>query len=207
MGGHDDRPALRGAVQRVDHLCLGVRVEVGGRLVEHPELGVTQERPGDGDAAGLAGRQARAALTQRCVQALGQPRCDLSQPGRGDRTLDVGLAGGWSSQADVVADGPGEQHRLLADPGAASKVWRRRPGGGDPPHGSGGRSADAGDQGEQGRLADAGRPDDRRPAAGANRHVHPVKDRPVRVGRTEDEVVEDDRDRSGGRRRCGSAGL
>jgi hypothetical protein len=92
--------------------------------VEHPEPGVAQERSGDGDAAGLAARQAHAALSQRSVQASGQPRDNPGQPGRGDGALHLGLAGGRSSEAGIVADGPGKQHRLLADPGAAAQVRR-----------------------------------------------------------------------------------
>src|SRR5947209_16144000 len=99
--------------------------------------------------------------------------------------LYIGKARSGSSDADVVADSPGEKHRLLADPGTTAQVWRRGAGGGDPPHGPGGRLAHAGDQRKQGRLADAGWPDDRRPAAGADRQVDPVQDRIVRVGKAE----------------------
>jgi hypothetical protein len=46
----------------IDHPCLGVMIEMSGRFVENPEPGVGQEGASDGDASGLAGRQARTAL-------------------------------------------------------------------------------------------------------------------------------------------------
>jgi len=64
MRGHDDRPALRGRSQRVDDLRLGIVIQMRGRLVEHPQISVAQERTGDRDPAGLPGRQALSALTQ-----------------------------------------------------------------------------------------------------------------------------------------------
>jgi hypothetical protein len=62
-------------------------------------------------------------------------------------------------------------------PRFGARAWMR--------HGRGARPTHARDQGEQGRLADAGRAGERRPAAGANRHGDPVQDRP-RCGRLQE---------------------
>ncbi len=93
MRGHDDCPASGGPPQRVDDLCLGVRIEVGGRLVEKPEPGIAEERTGDGDTTAspvdIPGRPRPAVCP-----VLRQPRDDIGQPGRGDSLLDLG---GWQS--------------------------------------------------------------------------------------------------------------
>ena len=51
-------------------LRLGVQVDVGGRLVEHEDARVGDQRTREGDQLALAGRELRAALADFGVVAV-----------------------------------------------------------------------------------------------------------------------------------------
>ncbi len=73
------RPARR-RPQRAEDRLLRDRVERRGRLVEHQDARVLEQRPGDAEALALAARERAAGLGQRRVVAVRQA---------GDEVVDV----------------------------------------------------------------------------------------------------------------------
>ena len=71
MRDRDRRPPLREPLERLLHEPLGLRIERGGRLVEHEDRRVAEDRPRDRDALLLAAREAVAALADDRVVASG----------------------------------------------------------------------------------------------------------------------------------------
>ena len=81
----DVRPVERG-LERPLHRGLGLRVEVGGRLVEHDDVRRLEQQPGDGDALLLAAGEPVAAVADDGVEAVGQ-RLDERQDLRAAQRL------------------------------------------------------------------------------------------------------------------------
>jgi hypothetical protein len=93
VGDHERRAAGERRLERQLHGDLGLRVEVGGGLVEHDDVGRLEQQPGDGDALLLAARQPVAAVADHGVEAVGQ-RLDQRQDLRGPQRLDQLVLGG-----------------------------------------------------------------------------------------------------------------
>lgn len=72
---HGDRPFQ--AVDRAGELVCRIAVKAAGRFVEDEDLGLFQQRPGDGQALALAARKADAVLAQWGLVSLGQGLDDL----------------------------------------------------------------------------------------------------------------------------------
>jgi hypothetical protein len=112
--GDHDRGAIRGEpCDGVQDLPLVLRIDRGGRLVEHDDGCVPQHRPGQRDALPLPTGQAGAALLDDVV---------VPARHRGDEPVGVRVPGGLldllvgrvqPTEPDVLADRRGEQHRLL----------------------------------------------------------------------------------------------
>ena len=96
------------------HLGLGLQVEVRRGLVEQQDGGVDEPGAGQRDELALAGRQAAAALADVLTGSRGGMRATKSwAPTARAAVLDLGVGGVGPSVGDVVADGAGEQERLL----------------------------------------------------------------------------------------------
>ena len=76
---------------------------------------VEQQRSRDGDALALAAREGVAALADHGVVALGEAHDELVGVGRSGRRLDLFEGRVGQSVGDVVADGDGEEERLVED--------------------------------------------------------------------------------------------
>ena len=179
---------------RREHLVLGVTVEVGGGLVEDQERRVAQERPGQGQPLALTGRQARPALAQHGVEALGQPVDQVGEAGVVHRPADPLGRGVGPAEGDVVGQGPGEQVGSLGDPGhlgpprvgvQVGQIERADP------DSARGRTDEAQHHLEQGRLPAAARAGQGHDLARGDGEVDPVEGRlgPARVA---DHQVGDD---------------
>ena len=72
VGDQDDRLAGGDVEQLGDQPRLGLRVQTRRGFVEQQYRAVTQQRPGNGDAALLAAGQSMAMLADRCVIAVWQ---------------------------------------------------------------------------------------------------------------------------------------
>ena len=71
--GDDDRgPALERRLERPLHGRLGLRVEMGGGLVEDDDVRRLEEEAGEGDALLLAAREPVAAVADDGVEPVGQ---------------------------------------------------------------------------------------------------------------------------------------
>ena len=90
------RPGEQAAQALLD-ARLGVQVDVGGRLVEHEDARVGDQRAGEGDQLALAGRQLRAALADLGVVAVGQ---------LGDELLGADCRGGGADLLGVASGRP-----------------------------------------------------------------------------------------------------
>ena len=70
VGDHDRRAAGQQPAQALLDPALGVDVDVRGRLVEHEDPRVGDQRAGEGDELALAGRELDAALADLGVVAV-----------------------------------------------------------------------------------------------------------------------------------------
>ena len=92
---------------------LGAGVDRRRRLVEDQHRRAGDERARDGDELPLSGRDVGGVFVEHGVVALGQRVHELVDA-RGDSGLgDLVVGGALAAVADVVADGTGEQPRVL----------------------------------------------------------------------------------------------
>ena len=106
--------AAHQAVEAFEHLVLAVLVQRGGGLVEDDHRRVAQQRAGDPDALPLAAGQAHALGAELGVVALGEGLDELVRRGRLGGVDDL-VRGGVRAVGDVLADGAGEEDRVLQD--------------------------------------------------------------------------------------------
>ncbi len=106
------RPGEQAAQARLD-ASLGVQVHVGGGLVQHEDARVGDQGAGEREQLALTGGQLRAALADLGVVAVGELCDELLRADRRRGLADVIFAGVGSAEGDVLADGAGEQERLL----------------------------------------------------------------------------------------------
>ena len=174
-------------------LRLGVDVDVRGRLVEHEDARVGDQRAGERDELALAGGELGAALADLGVVAVLQRDDEVVGADRPRGVLDLLRRGVDAAERDVVADRAAEQERLLGhDPHLRAQRGRR--------HvaqvvavdedAAGGRVVEARDELGQRRLAGAGRADQRDRLAGRHGQVDVAQRLALAVG--EDDVIERD---------------
>ena len=89
------------------------RIERRGRLVEDDHRGSGEQQPGDGEALALAAGQPVTALADHGVEAVGQVRDDVVEPGAVDRVAELGLGRVRLREDEVVADRLVEQVPVL----------------------------------------------------------------------------------------------
>ncbi|CAA9321894.1 MAG: hypothetical protein AVDCRST_MAG40-1504, partial [uncultured Gemmatimonadaceae bacterium] len=115
VGHHERRPPLHEPLERGEDDGLRARVDRGGRLVEDEDRRVLEEGAGHRDALALAARQARPALAEEGVVALGQGGDEVVRVRGARGLLHLEVRGLQAAVADVVADGAREQEGLLVD--------------------------------------------------------------------------------------------
>lgn len=67
MGHHQGGLVVGGGLQRAHHQALAIGVQAGGRLIQQQQPAGTDQRPGDGNALGLADGEAGGILADRGV--------------------------------------------------------------------------------------------------------------------------------------------
>ena len=187
---HDDHGgALGQPAQRAQEHRLGVRVEVGGRLVEedkgtagHDDAGQRQPRP-------LTGRQPGTVLAQRRVDAERQGGDRVAEADSLERPPELLVVGAGPADPDVVG------HGAVGQPGTLRCPRHLAP----PGVGVGGTST------PPTRIAARGGRDARRSGWPAGSTSRSRTGRPPRSGRVEAKVVDTRRARCG-RRTPRSAG-
>ena len=92
---------------------LGFGIERSGRLVEHQDRRVLDERPGDGKPLPLAGGELAASIAQHGVQAVGQGLRVLVHAGDVGRAAERLRVGVGRRVVHVVPQAHGEEHVLL----------------------------------------------------------------------------------------------
>ena len=107
-GSVDRRCAITSAVrpsratdERLLHRDLGLRVEVGGRLVEDHDPGSGQEEPGDGEPLPLPARQPVPALADHGVEPVGQGGHQVGEARRVERRPELVVGGVGRGVAQV----------------------------------------------------------------------------------------------------------
>ena len=115
---HQGGAVAHQALQRLLDQLLRFGVERAGRLVQHQDRRVLEDRARDRDALALAAGKRVAGLPDLRVDALRQARDELHRIRRLGRGHDVRFAGaGKFAVGDVVGHGVVEQHHALPDPG------------------------------------------------------------------------------------------
>ena len=101
---------------RLADLVLGDRVERRGRLVEDEQVGIPEQRPRDRQPLALAAGDLHAAFADHRVEPLCARASRLSHAAAcaARRGTSASVAPGLHEQ-QVLADGAGEQLRLLRD--------------------------------------------------------------------------------------------
>ena len=114
MGDEEHRPIV-GRLERVlDDRGRGGRIEVRGRLVEHDDRRVREERSRERDPASLAAGDGGAVLPHERVPALGEALDPLPDPRAPQGGLDGLVVGARPRQPHVLEDRRGEQVGVLA---------------------------------------------------------------------------------------------
>ena len=106
------RPATQAAQALLDQ-ALGVDVDVRGRLVEHQDPRVGDQRPREREQLALAGRQLHAALADLRVVAVLERLDERVGADRAGRGADLVVGRVRAAERDVLADRAAEQERLL----------------------------------------------------------------------------------------------
>lgn len=117
VGGQQHRAAHSQAAHCVDDRRLALAVKVRGRLVQEHERAVGKEGAGQGDPLPLARRQTAAALPEQGSLGVRQSVGEVHGTGLAERTAYVGVDSVGAGEAYVVGDGPGDEVRVLRDPG------------------------------------------------------------------------------------------
>src|SRR5690606_10511234 len=117
MGDEDERAPFPRAVERLEDLLLGARVDGGERVVEDDDRGPVEERAREGDALLLPTRELHAALTDEGVEAFGEA-VDLALDGGlarrvADPLARAGRVGIGEREGDVPLHRGGEEEGLL----------------------------------------------------------------------------------------------
>lgn len=178
VGDDEQGAAGRERGQRVLDQCLGVRVGVRGRLVEHEDRGVGEQGSRDGEALCLTAGESDGRAEFGRV-AVGQCRDAVVDAGGAGAPLDFLVGGLGAAQADVVGDARPQQPYVLedeADPpvqlgrGDVAEV------GAAEGHRAGGDVVEAGQERGQGGLAGAGGADQGGDRAGREIEVDVAQD-------------------------------
>jgi hypothetical protein len=156
---------------------LGLRIDAGGRLVEHDEVGAPQPHPGEGEELGLAGRQARPAGAEEAVDPTRDKGIEADAVQRaGDRLVGRRRV----EQRHVLPDRALEQLDLLRDErDPPAQLGHRDVGDRDPAQRDGpvGGFDEAEQQAGECGLAAAGPADDPDGATGGDIDVDVVENR------------------------------
>ena len=94
---------MQGGGQRLLHRGFGLRVEVGGGLVQHHHLGRLQQDAGDGQALLLAAGQPVAPVADHRVDAVGQGGDHGGDLGAGQGGIQLTLGGIGLGEEQVLA--------------------------------------------------------------------------------------------------------
>ena len=115
MGHRQRRPTGDQLAQRLLDPTLRRGVESGCRLVEDEHPRVREQHPGDRDPLTLPTRQSEAPLADHGLVPVRELDDAVVDGSVARRSFDVRVGGVGSSVRDVVAQGAGEQVRLLGD--------------------------------------------------------------------------------------------
>ena len=113
VGDHDGRAPADDRIDGSLDLLLRERIDRGGRLVEHNDLRLRQDGPGEGDQLFFAGGQHVAALSHVGIQTLFELRDDAFRRYEPDRFPDLLFRRVRTAVHEVFAYGAGEQVRRL----------------------------------------------------------------------------------------------
>ena len=178
---HDGRAALLELAQRVGECLLVGQVDPGRGLVEHEQVRLARERPGDEHPLLLAARQLGDAVRRPVGQADDLERGRDGRPvGRAGRTQQAAPthAPGGDDLADRGrhAAGRGRALRHEADPLPVTEVVERGP---EEPHLAASHRQEPGERADEGGLARPVRAEQRHHVAGVDGQVDVAQDRPA----------------------------
>ena len=108
------------------HDLLALRIECGGRLIENEDARILENRARYRNALPLSARDADAALADLRIIAVLQLHDEVVRVCRTCRLLDLRIRRIEPPIADILADGRGEQHRLLRYKPDLSAQGRKR---------------------------------------------------------------------------------
>jgi hypothetical protein len=196
VGDDEAGAAAHEPVDSALHLGLGDRVEARRGLVEEQDRRVREERAGDGEPLPLSAGELAAPHAEGRVVAS-RERLDVVVDERGARRrLHLGVRRAGPADADVVANGGGEEERLLGhqrhlrvDVGEAEVAEVAAV----EQDAAGARVVEAREEVEERALAAPGGPDDPDRLARAHLERDVLQHRPVAVG--EADALERDRAR------------
>ncbi len=97
-----------------DDAGLGEGIHAGGRLVQHDDLHVPHQQPGEGEQLLLPRGQDRAAGAEQGVDAVVETGDPVTEPQLGQDLLDP-VAGRVGEQRDVLREGAGQDLGALRD--------------------------------------------------------------------------------------------
>ena len=115
VGDDDRRPASHRLAQTVADPCLRRGIHGRGRVVQDQDARVDDERTRDRDPLALAARECDAALADHGVVSVRERRDEVVRLREARRTFDLLVGRLRAAEGDVLADGRGEEERVLRD--------------------------------------------------------------------------------------------
>ena len=103
----------RDVADRIDDPLFGQGVERGRGFVEDDQMGAPQQGPRDRQPLLFTTRHLDASLTDERVEAAVRPREQVVAGGLPQHIETLGVCGGRVHEQQVLADGSGEQLRIL----------------------------------------------------------------------------------------------
>lgn len=174
----EGRPVATGLQQTRHQRGRPRRVEVLGRLVQHPNGSVRQQRPRDHQALALPAGETVAVLTELGAEPFGEPDDPVVEPDVRQHSPQLPVRRVGPADAEVGLDARVEHVGVLLaqhDP-AVQLAWRQlRQGHAPQGHVSGLRVEETHQESGQRGLAGAARSDNGDPVTGTQRQVHAVE--------------------------------
>ena len=115
VGDGDGGAVPADPLEGLDEPPFGLRVERGSRLVEQQNVGVADQRPGDGHPLPLSAREVGAAGTHRRAHPAGQGASTSASSAASAAAAIAAWSASWLPEGDVLRHRPVEQEAVLED--------------------------------------------------------------------------------------------
>ncbi len=113
VGDDERRPSAAQSVEGAFDFAFGLRIEGAGGLIQYENWGLLENGAGNGNALALAARQCGTSFARKVSVAPRFAHDEGVRLGETCGLLDLGVAGIWAANSNVLGDAAIEQARVL----------------------------------------------------------------------------------------------